>query len=150
MFSKTLTNKTDNSPSYTFMIVSPDDSPLLYFTYANNKLEHTSQLNHLIINAALDFADSKASTMTSCYLGKVDQYMNKIIYAYVLYSGYRLLLIIEPDSPKNDEAIKSFFIKVHERVLSKIMTPLPYWKDEGLIRDISKYFLTFTSFRDSL
>ena len=73
-----------------------------------------------ILHAALDLVDEMQWKSTTTFLRTVDKYNDLFISAYVTPGGVRFLLLHEA---KNEEAVKSFFVEVHELYIRVLLNP---------------------------
>eukprot|EP00762_Andalucia_godoyi_P005044 ANDGO_01497.mRNA.1 Trafficking protein particle complex subunit 2 len=108
-----------------FVIVSPSDAPLyeLDVTASLRGMPETvTQLHQFVVHAALDMVDEQQWTTSSMHLKQVDKFNEFAVSAYVTASGARFLVLYEA-SKNMDDAIKNFFVEIHESFLKILLNP---------------------------
>ena len=122
-------------PPMYFAIVGTNDSPLFEYSHSkSNTIQspatETRHLQQFITLASLDIIDEVIFQNTNLYLKIIDKYQQQHVYAFVMHTGIRLVLLME--QARQDE-VGRFFGHVADLVRRMMLNP--FWEQNQKILD---------------
>jgi hypothetical protein len=103
-----------------FMIVGKSE-PLYEAKLGTSEKQEFEYLQHFIMHSSMDMVQSTLNVTNGTYLKVVDRFNSAQVSAYVTPGGATMLLL---HYGKTEEAVRRFFIEVHEMYAKHIMNPL--------------------------
>ena len=102
-----------------FTIVNKGE-PLFEAKFSAEKSEF-EYLQHFILHSSMDMVQSSLRLTNGTYLKVVDRFNSAQVSAYVTPGGVTMLLL---HYGKTEEAVRRFFLEVHDLYTKHIMNPL--------------------------
>ena len=102
-----------------FSIVNKGE-PLYEAKFSSDKSEF-EYLQHFILHSSMDMVQSSLQLTNGTYLKVVDRFNSAQVSAYVTPGGATMLLL---HYGKTEEAVRRFFLEVHDLYAKHIMNPL--------------------------
>jgi trafficking protein particle complex subunit 2 len=103
-----------------FMIVGKSE-PLYEAKLGTSENQEFEYLQHFIMHSSMDMVQSTLNVTNGTYLKVVDRFNSAQVSAYITPGGATMLLL---HYGKTEEAVRRFFIEVHEMYTKHIMNPL--------------------------
>jgi hypothetical protein len=104
-----------------FMIVRTDPIYDILISDDGSGGEDHAYLNQFVLHSSLDLLKSSMEASNATYLKVVDKFNNSQVSAYITPGGTIFLLL---HKGKSEEAIRHFFIEVHDIFARHVLNPL--------------------------
>jgi len=115
--------------SFYFAVIGTKDNPIYETEFGTSKQggdgtarfrDDQRPMNQFILHSSLDIVEEVQWVQRELYLKTVDRFNNLFVSCFLTAGNIKLLLLHET---KNEEAIRQFFVEVHEVYIKALMNP---------------------------